>query len=186
MISLTSLWLPILVASALVFVASSIIHMLLSYHQNDMKRVPDEERVRDAMRPLELPPGDYMVPKPANAKEMGTPEYQEKLAQGPVVFMTVYPKGQFNMGKSLVLWFGYTLLVGLFAGYVASRTLPAGTDYMQVFRITGTVAFAGYGLALLQDYIWLNRNLGSTLKSLFDALIYALLTAGAFGWLWPA
>jgi hypothetical protein len=68
---------------------------------------------------------------------------------------------------------------------VAGRTVPAGTEYLHVFRVTGTVAFAGYGLALVQDSIWYGRRWGSTVKSLVDSLIYALLTAGSFGWLWP-
>ena len=56
---------------------------------------------------------------------------------------------------------------------------------MSVFRFVGTTAFAGYSLALLQSTIWWRRNWGMTLRSMFDGLIYALLTAGVFGWLWP-
>jgi hypothetical protein len=185
MVSLLSLWLPILVGAVLVFVASSVIHMLLGYHQNDYAQVPNEEEVSAALRPFDIPPGDYMLPKPAAAKEMNTPEFQEKLARGPVIMMTVYPSGPFAMGKRLVQWFIYSIVVGIFAAYVASRTVEPGAAYLEVFRITGTVAFAGYGLALIQDAIWVGRNWTATLKSLFDALVYALVTAGAFGWLWP-
>ncbi|UCG87762.1 MAG: hypothetical protein JSW71_04225 [Gemmatimonadota bacterium] len=185
MVSLVSLWLPILLGTVLVFIVSSIIHMVFKYHQNDYLKVPNEDAVRDAIRPLNIPPGDYVLPIPADAKDMGTPEYQNKVIEGPVVFMTVFPNQPFAMGKQLALWFIYSVIVSIFAGYLASRTLTAGEDYLQVFRVTGTVAFAGYGLALLQRSIWFGQSWSATAKSVFDALIYACFTAGAFGWLWP-
>ncbi len=39
------------------------------------------------------------MPRPANAKDMGTPEFIEKTKRGPVAFMTVFPNEPFNMGK---------------------------------------------------------------------------------------
>jgi hypothetical protein len=185
MVSLVSLWLPILLGAVLVFIVSSIIHMAFKYHQNDYRKVPNEDVVRDALRPLNIPPGDYVVPKPADAKDMGSPEYQKKVTEGPVVFMTVFPNQPFAMGKQLVLWFLYSVVVSIFAGYLASRTLLPDAEYLQVFRVTGAVAFSGYGLALLQRSIWFGQAWSATMKSVFDALVYACLTAGAFGWLWP-
>lgn len=186
MVSLLSLWLPILLGAVLVFVVSSLIHMVLKYHQDDYRQVPNEDGVRSALRPFNIPPGDYVVPKPASAKDMKTPEFQAKVSEGPVVFMTVFPNAQFAMGKQMVLWFFYSIIVGVFSGYLASRTLTPAAEYLQVFRVTGAVAFVGYGLALLQRSIWYGQAWGTTMKSVFDALIYACLTAGAFGWLWPA
>ncbi len=187
MVPLLSLWLPILLGAVLVFVVSSIIHMLLGYHWNDYQQVPKQDQVQAALRPFAIPPGDYMLPKPATPKEMKTPEFQEKAKQGPMLAMTVFPSGQMSMmGKQLVQWFIYCAVVGLFAGYVASRTLGPGTEYLQVFRVTGTVAFTGYGLALLQGSIWYGRRWSTTLKAVGDALVYGLVTGGAFGWLWPS
>lgn len=185
MVSLLSLWLPILVAAVLVFIVSSLIHMVLAYHENDFAKVPNEDQVAAALRPLAIPPGEYVIPKPASPKDRKTPEYQEKLRRGPVAAMTVWPNGPFAMGKSLAQWFVYCVVVGVFAAYVASRTLAPGAEYLAVFRVTGTVAFAAYGLAMPQASIWFRRRWSTTLKSLFDALVYGLVTAGAFGWLWP-
>jgi hypothetical protein len=89
------------------------------------------------------------------------------------------------MGKQLASWFLYSILVGVFAGYVAGIVLGPGAPYLTVFRTTGTVAFAGYALGLWQNSIWYGKAWSITLKSTFDGLVYALLTAGAFGWLWP-
>ncbi|HSM37121.1 MAG TPA: hypothetical protein VK837_12035 [Longimicrobiales bacterium] len=183
MVTILSLWLPILVAAVLVFIVSSIIHTLLPYHRSDFGPVPDEGAVRAGLSGV--PPGDYVVPHAASNEERRTEEFKAKIEEGPVAFMTVLPRGQLTMGASLVQWFLYCVLVGVFAAYLAGRTLGPGAEYLTVFRFSGTVAFAGYGLALLQNSIWLGRRWSSTLKSVFDALVYALLTAGAFGWLWP-
>jgi hypothetical protein len=185
MTGLDALWLPILLSAVIVFVASSIIHMGPFWHRGDYPAVPNQDRVQDALRPFSIAPGDYMLPRAANMKEMRTPQHMEKLTKGPVMVFTVLPNGPGSMSKSLVLWFVYTLIVSFFAAYVASRALPAGTDYLRVFQLVGATAFVGYSLALLQMSIWYRRAWGLTFKAMFDGLIYGLLTAGTFGWLWP-
>ena len=185
MVSLAALWLPILVAAVLVFIASSLIHMVLGYHAADYGRLPAEDKVMDALRPFNLAPGDYVTPCPTSPASMRDPEFLARRKRGPVFMMTVFPAGDIQMGGQLAQWFVFALVVGLFAGYVASRALPAGAPYMEVFQITSTVAFVGYGLALWEISIWYRRQWGTTLRSNIDALIYALLTGGAFGWLWP-
>lgn len=186
MVSILGLWVPILVAAVLVFVVSSIIHMMLSYHRSDFRPMPREAEVMAALRPFAIPPGDYMVPRPETAAAMNTPEFKAKLDAGPVFMCTVYPNGPFSMGSSLVMWFLYSVLVGVFVAYVTGSTLAPGTPYLEVFCPAAAVGFAGYGLALLQGAIWYKRNWAATLKSVFDGLVYALLTAGVFAWRWPA
>ena len=185
MTGLSALWLPILLSSVIVFVASSIIHMVLPWHKTDYPKVPDEDRVRNALRPFAIPPGDYMVPRCDDTKELRTPEFAEKMNQGPVIVMTVLPNGQWSMGRNLGLWFLYCAVVGVFAAYVAGRALPAGASYAHVFQFVGATAFIGYALALWQMSIWYRRAWSTTIKATIDGLIYALLTAGTFGWLWP-
>jgi len=186
MVSIMSLWLPILLSAVFVFVASSIIHMLLPYHKSNVKKVPDENGVSNALRPFNIPPGDYMLPMCGNTKEMSSPEFTEKLKQGPVLTMTVLPNGPFSMGSSLVQWFIYSLIVGVFAAYIAGRALEPGAAYLNVFQFAGCTAFIGYALALLHDSIWYKRAWSTTFKFIFDGLIYGLLTGGTFGWLWPS
>jgi hypothetical protein len=185
MVPLMSLWLPIVLAAVLVFVVSSILHMILPYHRTDWGRVPAEDDVMDALRRFKIPPGDYMLPCGGGPEAMRSTEFLDKMKRGPVALMTMMESGVPSMGKALAWWFVYSLVVGLFAGYVASRVLGPGTHYLQVFRVTGTVAFIGYALALWQNTIWYKRSVAATTKSTIDGLIYALLTAGCFGWLWP-
>jgi hypothetical protein len=186
MTELSALLIPILLSAVFVFIASSIIHMATPWHSPDYPGLPNEDAAIAALRPLAVPPGDYMLPRPASMKAMSSPEFLEKRSQGPVMVLTVMPNGPMSMGKTLGLWFVYLLVVGLFAAYVAGLTLPPGTEYMRVFRIVGTTAFIGYALALWQISIWYRRSLGTTARSTVDGLVYALITAGTFGWLWPA
>ena len=83
------------------------------------------------------------------------------------------------------MWFVYSLVVSLFAAYVAGHALGPGAHYRQVFRFAGTVAFIGYALALWQMSIWYRRAWAMTLKSTFDGVIFALVTCAVFTWMWP-
>ncbi len=185
MVPVMSLWLPILLSAVIVFVASSIIHMMLTYHQADYRKVPDEDEVMDALRRAGIPPGDYCFPRPDSPKAMKEPAFREKWSRGPAGLMTVMPSGPPSMGKNLALWFLYCVVVGIFAAYIAGRALQPGAAYLSVFRFAGCTAFIGYSLALWQFSIWYHRSWVTTLKSNIDGLIYGLLTAGVFGWLWP-
>jgi hypothetical protein len=185
MVPVMSLWLPIVVSAVIVFVASSVIHMVLPYHRSDMRKLPKEDEVMEALRRFNIAPGDYAMPHPGSMEGMKKPEFIEKRKAGPVVLMTVAPSGPPAMGPSLVLWFLYSIVVGIFAAYIAGRALRPGAHYLEVFRFAGCTAFIAYSLALLQHSIWYKRNWGTTIKSMFDGLVYGLLTAGTFGWLWP-
>jgi hypothetical protein len=186
MVSLTALWLPIVLSAVAVFIASSIIHMALKYHNSEYRQLPDEEAVLGAMRNGNIGPGLYSFPYAASMQEMGTPELMEKYKQGPVGTANINPSGPPAMGKYLVQWFIYCLVVGVFSGYLARITLAAGTEYIMVFRVVGCVAFMGYSLAHFSDAVWKMKPWRMTIKHAFDGLVYGLLTGGIFGWLWPA
>jgi len=184
MISLMSLWLPILLSAVAVFIASSVLHMLTPWHKTDFRKLPNEDRSREGLRALALAPGDYMTPCPSSPEEMKSPEFAEKMKQGPRIVMTVMPNGPMSMGKPLGMWFVYCLVVSFFSAYVAATALPRGAPYMPVFHVISVAAFMGYSLALWPMSIWYQRSWITTVKSTIDGLIYGLLTAGVFGWLW--
>lgn len=185
MIPILSLWMPILASAVFVFIMSSILHMVLKYHQADYRKLPDEEAVLEALYAASPAPGLYHFPHCATPKEMGEPDMVEKLNRGPVGFITVIPSGPMNMGKYLGQWFVFTVLVGVFIAYIAGRTHAPGTAYLSIFRFTGTVAFMTYGVGALVDSIWRGAPWSNTARTVADGLVYALVTAGAFGWLWP-
>ena len=185
MVELSSLVVPILLSAVIVFIASSVLHMVLPLHKNDFSAVPKQDEVQAALRPFNIPPGDYCLPRPSSMADMKNPAYLEKVTKGPVLVMTVIPSGPPSMGKSLVLWFIYSIVVSFFSAYISGRALATGANYLHVFRFVGSTAFLSYSMALLQDSIWYSKRWSTTLKSMVDGLIYALLTAGTFGWLWP-
>ena len=185
MVDLVALWLPILLSAVLVFLASSLIHMVLPFHRSDYGKVPSEDAVMDALRPFGIPPGDYLVPCPHSPAGARAPDFVAKMKKGPVILMTVMQAGEMRMGGRLAAWFVFCVIVGVFSAYLTSRALPAGAPYLEVFRFAGTVAFIGYAMALWENTIWYSRAWTTTLKSTIDGLVYGLLTGGAFGWLWP-
>jgi hypothetical protein len=185
MVAIGSLWLPILLSAVLVFVASGLIWMVLPHHRSDFKGFPDEGAVLDALKPQNLTAGQYDFPHVQSPDDLKKPEVQQRFADGPVGFFTVAP-GQPKMSKNLVMSFIYYIVIGGAVAYLVSRTVAPGAEYLSVFRVTGTVAWYAYGLAVVPDAIWFGRPWGSVWKHLGDAFVYALLTAGAFAWLWPA
>ncbi|MCP4897023.1 MAG: hypothetical protein GY906_08615 [bacterium] len=185
MVSLTALWLPILLSAVAVFIVSSVLHMVLSYHKNDYVKLPKEAEVLDGLRNAGVVPGAYYFPCPDDHKEMGSPEMLERYTTGPVGIMTVLPNRPPMMPKHLAMWFVHSLVVSFFLAYVASRTLAAGSDYLAVFRVVGAVGFLAYSAAHASDSIWKGQAWSTTTKHIVDGLAYALVTAGAFAWLWP-
>ena len=185
MVPITALWLPMLLSAVIVFVASSIIHMVLPMHKSDYRKLPEEDRVLEAMRAAGVTPGRmYHFPYTTH-KEMKSPEAVERFKHGPVGLLTVIPSGPPAMGKYLGQWFLYCVVICIFVAYLTGRTRSPGTPYLEVFRVAGTTAFLGYAGAQIQDSIWKGQSWSVTSKHVFDGLIYGLLTAGTFGWLWP-
>jgi len=184
MVYLTALWFPILLSTVIVFVASSIMHMLLPYHRGDYQKLPDEDKLLAALRAAGLKRGLYVFPF-CTHQEMNSPATIEKQKQGPVGMMTVMPNGPIVMPKFLGMWFVYCLLISFFAAYLTGRTVMPGASYLAVFRVVGTAAFLTYGLGNLGNGIWRGQPWSVVIKEVIDGLVYSLLTAGTFGWLWP-
>jgi hypothetical protein len=185
MVSILALWLPILVAAVIVFVASSILHMALPYHRSDYGRIQNEDDVMEAMRKAGVRPGDYMMPHCSSPSAMKDPAFLEKFKKGPVAAMTVMPSGAPTMAGQLAQWFFYCVLVSICAAYIAGRALEPGAHYLSAFRFAGATAFFAYSIGLWQDSIWYKKKWSTTIKNTIDGLIYGLLTGGTFGWLWP-
>jgi hypothetical protein len=184
MVPLSALWIPIVLSAVFVFVASSIMHMMLPYHRSDYQKLPDEDSVMATLRAAGLKRGLYIFPF-GSQKDMKSPAMMEKYQQGPVGMMTILANGFPVMPKYLAMWFVYCLTVGFFVAYLAAHTISPGTDYLAVFRVVGTAAFLAYGLGHLSNGIWKGQTWSATIKEVIDGLIYGLLTAGTFGWLWP-
>ena len=186
MVALGSLLLPILASTVLVFIASTLIWMVLNLHKKDWVRLPDEDAFAEALGAQKPSPGEYSFPHAATSEDWKSDEWQEKFKRGPVGFLTVKPAGEMGMGKSMAAWLVYIVVMEVFVAYLTGLSLAAGADFMQVFQVAGTVAILAFSGAVAPQAIWMGRRWKNVLKFIFDGVVYGLLSAAAFGWLWPA
>jgi hypothetical protein len=159
--------------------------MVFGYHANDNLKLPDEDAFADALRKFNIPPGSYVLPRASSMKDMGSPDFQEKIKKGPGALLTIWGGASPSMTPYLLQWFVYSIVIGVFAAYVAGRALGPGAQYLAVFRFVGVTAFACYAVGGWSESIWYRRSWVTTFKNTFDGLLFALVTAGTFGWLWP-
>src|SRR5712692_2392637 len=187
MVGLTAFIVPIVVSAVIVFIVSALIWMVAPHHKADWKALPNEDTVRAALTAQKAGPGQYMIPGGMiGGQGMKDPAVLKKFQEGPIGFITLRPTpGSMNMGPMMAQSVVYYLVVGTIVAYVAGRTLGPGTDYLKVFRVTGTVAWLAYGFGSIPESIWFGRPWSLAAKQLVDSLVMALMTAGTFGWLWP-
>ncbi len=186
MVSWSALLLPSLISAVLVFIVSSLVHMVIRWHKSEYQTLPNEDEVRAAINKSKPVPGKYVMPFCKDGKEMATPEMQRKYAEGPNVVMYVRENGAVQLGPFLGKWFAYSLVVSLVVGYLARATIAPGAEPMKVFQIVGAAAWLAYAWAIPSDSIWIGKRWSSTFVYMLDGLLYAAVTAGAFAWLWPA
>ena len=183
--SVMQLWLPIVASAIGVFVASSIVHMVLKYHNTDYRRLPNEEEARATLRSSAAAPGMYFVPHMADMKEMQKPENVQKFVEGPIAMITIRPTGKPAMGAPLAQWFVLNVFVSVVAAYLASKMVPAGASFLAICRPVATVTFMSYAAGSISSGIWYGRTWPAVVKELVDAAIYAAVAACIFAWLWP-
>jgi hypothetical protein len=185
MVGLSALWMPIVVSAVFVLIALLLIHGMLGWHKDDMTALPGEAKFMETLRGLNVQPGDYRFPYARSTDEMTTPEFAEKMKQGPVGIISIWPSGEINMGKLLGQWFVYSLFIAVLAAYITGRTRGLGAPYLEVFRASGAVTFCCYVVAHWQNWIWWGKSTRFTVTNSLDGIIYALITGATFGWLWP-
>ena len=184
-ISLFQLWMPILASGVAAWLASGLIHMLIKYHNSDFKKLGNEDDVMAAVREGSPSTGVHHFPHCADMSEMANEDMQQKMIKGPVGILVMFPNGLPNMCKYLGQQFVFFLIGNALIAYCATLVLLPGSDFMTVFRFFSAVGFVAYGWANIPYSIWFGFQWSMTAKYLLDALIYALVVAATFAWLWP-
>ena len=179
------LWLPTFVSAVAVFILSSIIHMVVPWHKNDFAQFPNEAGVLDALRGFNLAPGEYMAPRPTSRAEMSSPEFAERVKRGPLVILNIASGDSVSMGRPLMLWFVYVLIVSALAGHVAFGTNADNPVPKYIFHTVAITALLAYAGAIWQHTIWFRKPALTSLKGTFDGLIYAVATGLIFMYFWP-
>ena len=184
-VSLVQLWMPILLGGVLIWIASALIHMALKYHDGDYQKLANEDEVTAALRNGSPEVGVHTLPYCTDMSEMKDEAMQQRFIEGPVAFITVFPKGLPPMGKLVGQQIAYSLLGCLLIAYCASLALAPGAEYLTVFRFVAAVGFLTFGWATIPFGIWYGLRWPTIGKYLLDGLIYGLIAAGTFGWAWP-
>ena len=184
MVSLLSLWLPILISAALVYVAAFVLNAALPLHSKDFVKLPNEDVIMDALRAQEAQRGQYMFPGVESREEWNSPEWKEKANQGPVGILFVLRPGT-SMTKQLIFEAMFSLAVATAAAYMGTASLGPGTSYLEVFQVVGTAAFLAHSAGHITHAIWYGFSWKVTWIRVLEGLLYGALTAGVFGWLWP-
>jgi hypothetical protein len=180
---LAQLWLPIVISAVLVFVVSAITHMFIPARQTEWGHLHKEADLQEALRGAK--PGLYGFPMPADPGHRGKPEALKRWAEGPSGWLSVVPPGPINMGRNLGLSFLLNLLVSAFVAYIAIHALGVAPHYRAVFRMVGSIGFLAYAVGTVYEGIWFWKPWKSLAYNVIDALLYGLVMAGTFGWLWP-
>jgi len=187
MVELSSLWLPIVLSAVTIFIVSAMFWMVFPHHKGDYKKLPNEDGFIGALRPMNIPTGLYAFPHMADCNKMkDDPTIKAKFEDGPLGILHVWsPNAMKNMGSNMALSLVFYLVTSVFVAYVATLALSASANYLDVFQVTGTAAIMAYCFASIPQAIWFGTPLRNVIACVFDGIVYGLLTAGFFGWLWP-
>jgi hypothetical protein len=180
---LLSLWLPILLSTAAVWVAASIAWMALPHHKKHFVALPDEQALITHLRAARLAPGNYMFPHFGSHKEASTPEAKAKWKDGPVGNLTIM--GPMNMGRNMALSGLVYLAVSFGVAYLGAVALPRGADFWRVMQVLGTAGVLGYTFAFWPSGIWFGVRLRSMLMMAIDGIVFGLITGAIFAAMWP-
>jgi hypothetical protein len=185
-LSLLDLWLPIVLSALVVFFASFLVWMVFPHHRSDWKGLPDEDAVRDACREMRLEAGQYVFPHASSKEAYKDPAFVARVEAGPSGLLVLTRPGPMRTGRALVLSLLHNLVVSVLVAYLAIQVLPRAVEYLTVFRLTSTAAFLAYAGSWPVLSIWFHQRWSVTLKHVLDAVVYSLLLAGVFAWLWPS
>ena len=178
---LISLWLPILLSSIGLFIASFIAWTLLPHHKGDFSQIPDEDAFLETLRAMNITQGQYMFPYCGTPEIRNSEEFKQKEQQGPNGLINVFP-GACNMGMNMLCTYIFFLCVSFCLAYLATLGLQPGDDFMKVFRFVGTAGILAFCAGGIQGAIWFQRKIA---MDLLDGIVYGLITGAIFAALWP-
>ncbi|TXT39276.1 MAG: Uncharacterized protein FD138_114 [Planctomycetota bacterium] len=177
---LTSLLIPIVVATVALFFTSFLSWMILQLHRQDWTKMEKEDEFMAAARKCEIPLGSYMFPACGSPEEMKSEAFQAKVKAGPRGVMTIY--AEVNMGKNLGLTFVYFLVCNFCLAYLTTLAKKPGDEFMEVFRFVSTAGLMTYLAAIVPHSIWFRcRIIGHILES----IAFAAIVGAIFAAMWP-
>ena len=175
------LWLPILIATVVLWLMSFLFWAVVPHHFGDRKQVADEDALMEYIRQANIAPGNYFFPYAATSKTQNSKEYAEKYTNGPRGTLNVYAMP--NMGRNMGLTILYFFVTIFTIAYIVHLVCPLGTESMRVFRIAGTIGVLNYASTGILNRIWFTERMWTTI---LDGIAYGLVLGAIFAFMWPA
>jgi hypothetical protein len=94
--------------------------------------------------------------------------------------LTLFPG--MTMGRNLALTLLYFFVVSIGLAYLARLAIPAGADFLTVFRFVSTASLMTFLAALVQHAIWFRCRI---VGHIVESVLYAVIVASLFGAMWP-
>ena len=183
--AILQLWLPIVATAVLIFIASSLIHMVFKWHNKEYGQFSNEDEIRAAINAGKPAIGQYVLPHCLDMKDMQNEAMQHKFLEGPIGFITLRPNGPPKMGGSLLKWFIFSLALAAFCAVLAVQVLGLEADSHRAGHLIGMTSFLAYSAGSVQQGIWMGKPWSSVAKDILDGFIYGTISALTFMWLWP-
>lgn len=180
---LISLWLPIVVTTAVLFIASFLAWVVLPHHKPDYKRWPDEDALMRFVSESGAAPGEYLFPL-IDQKDLKEDWAMGRYDRGPWGMVNVWPAKP-NMAANMIKTVLFFLVVTVLVGYVGQAALPAGAAFGEVFRVVGVTAMLAHTTGGMCREIWFTRPLRAKIMDALDGIVFGLLTGLVFALLWP-
>lgn len=178
---LTALWLPIVLSSIALFIASAVAWMFMPHHKGDYAKLSNEDQFMGQIREAKIPVGRYMFPNMGSHKNANDPEMKRKCSEGPVGTLTIL--GNVNMGANMACTFVFFLIASACLAYLLWLVIPGSdTSFFRLFRIAGTAGILTYTASAIPNDIWFKRP---TWTNVIDGIVYGLITGAIFAALWP-
>ena len=179
---LVALWLPILVATVVLWVLSFVAWVVLPHHFGDFKKLDSENEMMELVKQANIPAGNYMFPYSGTKPEQDSKEYQDRYTEGPRGTLNVYNMP--NMGINMAQTILYFLITSLTIACITNVACPAGdaeTDFMKVFRIAGTIGVLTYASSGVLHKIWFKAKQWT---DMLDGAVYGVALGLIFAALW--
>ena len=179
---LTVLWLPIIVATVVLWILSFVAWVVMFLHFPDFKKLDAEDEIMDLVSEKNVPAGNYMFPHAGSKAEQGKKEYQDRYMAGPRGTLNVYDVP--NMGLNMVLTIVYFLVTAITIAYITEVACPAGdaeNTFMKVFRIAGTIGVLTYASSPVLHRIWFKARM---ITDMIDGVAYGLAIGLIYALLW--
>ena len=187
---LLSLWLPILLSAASVWIVSTIFGMPFLHHKNDWIGLPtaptggSEDAFMDFLRKSGIKPGNYLFPDFRSREAMESEKVGKALKEGPVGHLSLW-QPPLSMGGKMGGTFIVHLVVSTLIAYLASVALPRAAGFAKVFQVVGTAGILAYCFSFIPSAIWFGAYRRTIVASTLDGIVFGAITGAIFAWRWP-